>query len=590
MKMQELKDVRRLGHDSVLPSTNVKKEVESTPSGGAWVRGVNIGGWLLMERYITPYQFALTSCHVEGDLCWYPGQVNAPPNAELCDIYRCKPILEENVFGEIDYPIDEHTLWKSFGENIQAAEAWLNHHLENFITEDDIIAVKKSGATHVRVPLAHWILKSQEEITAAGDYWIVGQRWEAFRRVVKWARAHDLQVWPDIHTAPGSQNGFDNSGQQYTAISCKRWSDNSTHVAASLDVIHQVTKAIADENMQDVVTGFGLLNEPFKDCDREVYFAFLEQGFDIVRANMGKQAHVYVSDLFQPGIFNNGEWWLDAEKYHNTYLDTHYYQVFAETTRSISPRQHIALTCQNEYHQSRASKEPAGGVASCCFQDPPRNSIPSQGVRHMVGEWSVAVDTLPGNKLFDIMQNILEKGIALELQRKIPLARQQFLRNFAEAQMVTYEMADKGAGGAWFYWTVKMEGGAFAEWDYLRGIREGWIPKLQAPNVTSASLYGTCYEIMARTDDNTSVIHEYPDPDEVDTWLGPALDDDVVLSHGQSILDPKEYRNEHRLVNSTNMGWWVTGIAMVILVAVLSAYRRFRNRKSGYTSLPQSAS
>ena len=364
-----LKDVSPLGA--------AKERIPNKP----WVRGVNLGGWLIMERYITPYQFAVTNCHVEGDFCWYPGQINAPPNAELCDLYRCKPIRQENVFGQMDYPLDEYTLWSSFGSNTDAAEEWLNYHLEYFITEDDIKAIKESGLTHVRVPLAHWILQSQEEVAKSGLPWIVGKRWEAFRRLVQWARNHGLQVWPDIHTAPDSQNGFDNSGQQKTAITCKRWSDNPENVAFSLGIIEQVTNRIVDENMQDVVTGFGLLNEPFKDCAFDVYKDFLEAGFGIVRKNLGPRAHVYVSDLFQPQLFNDGSWWLDPKKYYNTYVDTHYYQVFAEVTRAISPRQHIALTCQTEYHQ----EVDGGGVSACCFQDPPYNTIPSEAVRHMVG-------------------------------------------------------------------------------------------------------------------------------------------------------------------------------------------------------------
>ena len=80
-----------------------------------------------------------------------------------------------------------------------------------------------------------------------------------------------------------------------------------------------------------------------------------------------------------------------------------------------------------------------------------------------VAEWSVATDTLPGDMLFKMMNSIADTGVMYGLDREIPQPRKDFLRNFAEAQMVIYEMADKGAGGAWFYWTAKMEGGAFAE-------------------------------------------------------------------------------------------------------------------------------
>jgi glucan 1,3-beta-glucosidase len=52
-----------------------------------------------------------------------------------------------------------------------------------------------------------------------------------------------------------------------------------------------------------------------------------------------------------------------------------------------------------------------------------------------------------------------------------------------------------------------MEGGAFIEWDFLRGVREGWFPKIKSPNVYSESVYGTCEEILDRTVDDRSIIH-----------------------------------------------------------------------------------
>ena len=588
----------------------------TSPHPQSWIRGVNLGGWLMMERYITPYQFALTTCHIQGDFCWYPGQINAPPNAPLCDLKKCPPLLSHNVFGKLDYPLDEYSLWKAFGtNNTKIAEEWLNYHLEYFITEQDIVAVKASGATHVRLPLPHWILQSQSEIHAAGEVWLVGQRWQALQRVVDWSRRHGLQVWPDLHTAPGSQNGFDNSGRQFKTVTCQGWSDHPQHVEATLEVLRQVTRRMVDDGMQDVVTGFGLLNEPFSDCDvhhSQVYYEFLEQGLDIVRTNLGPQAHVYVGDLFKPGLFNNGNWWLNAARYNNTYIDSHHYHVFAETHRALSPRQHIALTCQDEYHVEKDPYKVPGGVASCCWKDPPHNTIPSQGVRRMIGEWSVAVDTLPADLLYDMLQHVAQTGTLWQLHRQVSPERQDFLRNFAQAQMVIYEMADQqGLGAAWFFWTVKMEGGAFAEWDYLRGIREGWIPPIPAPTVSSQSLYGSCYEIMARTADNTSILHEFPAPHDIDPgeWLGPILDDDVIVSHGESILHPEQYNASRASssASSSSWPWWTlpspgwTGRALgaVLVMACLSLWyicRRHRPRrrlggpggtKDGYSPIPE---
>ena len=196
-------------------STSATTTTISSPSetSKSWVRGVNLGGWLVLERYITPYQFSLTDCHVSGDdLCWYPGQLSAPsPNNsdyKLCDLKKCKPALTKNIFGDLDYPIDEWNLAEAFNDN-ETAERWLNHHFENFIQRDDLVRIKEVGLTHVRVPLPHWILGDIRD----NEPWIPGDRWKHFVKLCQWCRELGIQVWPNLHTAPGSQNGFDNSGK-----------------------------------------------------------------------------------------------------------------------------------------------------------------------------------------------------------------------------------------------------------------------------------------------------------------------------------------------------------------------------------------
>ena len=89
-------------------------------------------------------------------------------------------------------------------------------------------------------------------------------------------------------------------------------------------------------------------------------------------------------------------------------------------------------------------------------------------------------------------------------------------------------------------------GGAFAEWDFLRGVREGWIPTLPAQNVSSVSKFGTCEQILYETVNDKSIVHEYPDPNKVDTWKGDPLDDDLVISMGKDRFRMKMEATRHR--------------------------------------------
>ena len=229
-------------------------------------------------------------------------------------------------------------------------------------------------------------------------------------------------------------------------VSCRGWGLVPQNVARSLKVIREVSQSIVDSGFGHVVTGFGLLNEPFKDCPRNVYLDFIEEGLDTVRSILGPRTSVYVSDLFSAMSFNDGSWWLDPLRYNNTYLDSHYYHVFAEHPRALSPRQHIAFTCQSEYHARKSDS----GSAACCYTDPPLNTLPSPAVSRLIGEWSAATDTLPVAKLNDIMDSIAATGVAIGMDREISPERRAFLKNFVEAQMVSYEAADVGVGAGWF--------------------------------------------------------------------------------------------------------------------------------------------
>jgi len=112
--------------------------------------------------------------------------------------------------------------------------------------------------------------------------------------------------------------------------------------------------------------------------------------------------------------------------------------------------------------------------------------------------------------------------------------RKKFLEHHVQAQMVSYENVDTGVSSGWFFYTLKMEGGAFAEWDFSRGVKEGWIPKIPDNQTNSASLFGSCHEIAAKTDDNESIVEQFPGPkSKIKTRIGPAIDDDYVVSHAE---------------------------------------------------------
>ena len=146
------------------------------------------------------------------------------------------------------------------------------------------------------------------------------------------------------------------------------------------------------------LAGFGILNEPFANCKLDVIRTFDNLAFKIVRKNMGEHTNVYIADTFKASKFNDGFW--TEPKYKGTFLDSHYYHVFDERPRHLSPRQHIALVCQHNRVDTEA----------CCYQDQIGKSIPSKGISRIIGEWSASFDTLVGDKLDVVMAGIAANG------------------------------------------------------------------------------------------------------------------------------------------------------------------------------------
>ena len=157
-------------------------------------------------------------------------------------------------------------------------------------------------------------------------------------------------------------------------------------------------------------------------------------------------------------------------------LDTHIYQYFMPALRKFSPKGHISEVCRGDHKW----------IERCCEG---KNETGSD-LSRMVGEFTLAYDQTPG---------VLLEGFPV---RPLTPARRTFLKQYAKAQMVMYE---REAGGeddfvGWFFWNFKMEAEVYREWDYLRGVREGWIPKLEAGK-SAEKAFGTCLEIETQTED-----------------------------------------------------------------------------------------
>ena len=223
------------------------------------LRGVNLGGWLVLEKWMTP------------------------------ELYQGFDAL------------DEYHLLKE-----RKTTDWLVHHRDTFITEEDFIWLKNHHINVVRLPVGWWLFEDS-------DPYINAEKW--FFKALNWAKNHGIDVVVDVHAAPGCQNGFDNGGLQGIID----WPKDG-NIDKTLAFIKTLALNIKNH---DVVTGFQLINEPHITLDLKMIEDFYLKGYEIVRSILKPEVSVIFHDGFRldawDNFFKNHDFenvYLDTHMYH----------------------------------------------------------------------------------------------------------------------------------------------------------------------------------------------------------------------------------------------------------------------------------
>ncbi|KAL5339303.1 glycoside hydrolase superfamily [Aspergillus crustosus] len=370
------------------------------PANAGLIRGVNLGGWLVLEPWITPSLFDEAG---EG-------------------------------------AIDEYTLTQILGRD--EAEARLSEHWASFITENDFARISQAGLNHVRIPVGYWAAAPLE-----GEPYVDGQL-EYLDLAVEWARANNLNVIVDLHGAPGSQNGFDNSGRRGPI----QWQQGNT-VEQTLYAFNILAERyLADD---DVVTAIEALNEPSipgginQDQLKDYYYNTLAR----VRAASPDAALVMSDGFLQTESWNG---FMTGE---DVVMDTHHYQVFENGQNGWDIEKHIDAACQlGLQHLSVVDKPVIVGEWTGATTDCTRY-LNGRGV-------GIRYDgTLASNAPVGACASKSEGSVT-------ELAPEEIVntRRFIEAQLDSYEL-----GSGWIFWTWKTEGAP--GWDMEDLLVNGVFPQ-----------------------------------------------------------------------------------------------------------------
>ncbi len=261
------------------------------------LKGVNLGNWLVLEKWMDPSLFEGTDAEDETELV--------------------------------------HKLSKP------ECESLYQRHRSTFITEEDFKALKQMGVDAVRIPVPHFIF---------GDYPPFLGCIDVLDRAFEWALAYGLVILIDLHTIPGGQNGFDNSGLSGVCL----WHTQPESQAFALSVLKRLALRYRDHA---ALYGIEILNEPVssliwkvlnvpktypavdatlgeKSYPAPVAFVedFYNHAYRLLRQVLKPESVIVFHDNFRPWGWKK---FFKRHAYENVVLDMHLYLNYAEKVLPI---------------------------------------------------------------------------------------------------------------------------------------------------------------------------------------------------------------------------------------------------------------
>ncbi|CAE6464857.1 unnamed protein product [Rhizoctonia solani] len=254
-------------------SNKAQAQSWSPPLNQSWkfgtdqIRGVNLGGWLVLEPFISP--------------ALYEPYMNASIPA-IDEWTLCESLANDPSSGGVAKVIEEH--YKTF---------------VHFQTEEDFAQIASAELNWVRIPMPYWAIE-----VYPGEPFLEGVAWKYFLKAIEWARKYGLRIKLDLHTAPGSQNAYNHSGMMGRV----GWLNGTMGIAnaqRTLNYIRIFTQFISQPQYKDIVPIFGIVNEtPTGTIPRNPLERFHLEAHNMIRnitgLGEGNGPWISVHDGFDP--------------------------------------------------------------------------------------------------------------------------------------------------------------------------------------------------------------------------------------------------------------------------------------------------
>ena len=396
--------------------------------GDTPARGVNLGGWLNVEPFITPSLFD------------YDISVGI---------------------------IDEWTLSAHLGDK---ANQVLEKHYATFVTEQSLAEIADAGLDHVRIPYGYWAVATYDD-----DPYVFRTSWRYLLRGIEWARKHGLRVKLDIHGLPGSQNGWNHSGRQ-GEIGWLNGTDGDLNARRSLEIHDRLSRFFSQDRYKNIIAFYGLGNEPkMTALDMNDVIDWTAQAYNVVRDN-----GISAIQAFGDGFMGLEKWQGRLSGYGDTLvLDVHQYVIFNVNQIVFTHQEKIQYACQGWTWQAEQSMNPSTGFGPTIFAEWTQADTDCAPNLNNVGvgsRWEGTYDpgTIGGVPVLSPRCPTRDVTCSCSEANADPARWSQqykrFLKMFAEAQMHAFER-----GWGWWYWTWDTE--SAPQWSYKKGLDAGILPE-----------------------------------------------------------------------------------------------------------------
>lgn len=378
------------------------------------IKGVNLGNWLVLEKWMLPEMFDGTGA--------------------------------------------EDEIWLNRKMNPAELKEKMKEHRDTFITEQDFAFIKEQGIWLLRIPVPYFIFGDRPPFNGCVEY---------LDKAFDWAEKYGLQILIDLHTVPGSQNGYDNGG--LTGV-CK-WCKNPEEVEFALTVLERLAKRYGQ---REGLYGIEVLNEPIsflvyatapstgKAVDKEeakgsgyVPLPFLENFYRNAYRRLRKILPENKTIVFHDG-FRLRHWGKFFRKEHmkNVVLDTHIYIFAMESFVPI----HMPWVYQIYIKSQQRLIERI-----------------QRDVPVVVGEWCIC------NKYAE--KAVSGKSAEESSDRSAQADAQDELRKKRYLEIAAMQLQAWESGAGWIYWSYQFKPNRKEpldekwkeSWDFSRCVENGWI-------------------------------------------------------------------------------------------------------------------